>query len=383
MKLSLFAKNSPSYFFANYLKKVKKYKQEKGIKVTDLTVGSPTYPPSKKYLKKLQELIFDEKNYLYPGYSGDKQLKIALSFWYQKRFNVFLDENCFLPVLGGKDAISHLPLLVLDKDDKILVPNPGYPGFFGTVPFFYGKVVFYSLFEKDDFLIDFSYLEKLIDKKTKAIFVNYPANPTGVNATKEFLEKLVDFCLEKDLFLFYDNAYSEIYFDNQKKPPSIFEIEGAKKVALEIGSFSKTFSFAGLRIGWIAAEKEVISNFLKIKSQFDSGVPLIFQKLASFALKNFDEEWYQKMISFYKNQCDYLVSFFRKIGLEVKLPLAGLYLWIKIPKDFTNGLTFAQYFLEKYQIAVTPGEAFGSEGEKYIRVSFSGKIDNNLKIKNI
>jgi LL-diaminopimelate aminotransferase len=378
MRFSLFAKNSPSYFFANYLKKVRQYEKEKGIKVTDLTVGSPSYPPSKKYLKKLQELIFEEKNYLYPGYGGDKDLKKALSSWYQKRFNVFLDEDCFLPVLGGKDAISHLPPLVLDKDDKILVPNPGYPGFFGTVSFFYGKVVFYPLFEKDNFLIDFLYLEKLIDKKTKAIFVNYPSNPTGALANKSFLKKLVDFCLKKDLFLFYDNAYSEIYFDSQKKPPSIFEIKNAKKIALEIGSFSKTFSFAGLRLGWLAAEKEVIDKFLKIKSQFDSGVPLLFQKLASYALDNFDEEWYQKMINFYQSQRDYLFSFFKKIGLEVKLPLAGLYLWIKVSKDFCDGFALSQYLLEKYQIAVTPGEAFGSYGKKYIRVSFSGKIEKKL-----
>jgi len=378
MRFSLFAKNSPSYFFANYLKKVRQYEKEKGVKVTDLTVGSPSYPPSKKYLKKLQELIFEEKNYLYPGYGGDKDLIKALSSCYQRRFNVFLDEDCFLPVLGGKDAISHLPPLVLDKDDKILVPNPGYPGFFGTVPFFYGKVVFYPLFEKDNFLINFLYLEKLIDKKTKAIFVNYPSNPTGALADKSFLEKLVDFCLKKDLFLFYDNAYSEIYFDSQKKPPSIFEIKNAKKIALEIGSFSKTFSFAGLRLGWIAGKKEVINNFLKIKSQFDSGVPLLFQKLASYALDNFDQDWYQKMINFYQSQRDYLFSFFKKIGLEVKLPLAGLYLWIKVPKDFSDGFALADYLLEKYQIAVTPGEAFGSCGKKYIRISFSGKIEKKL-----
>jgi len=378
MRFSSFAKNSSSYFFVDFLKKVKEFEQKNKVKVIDLTVGSPTYPPSKKYLEKFKDLIFEEKNYLYPGYQGDKKLKGALSFWYQKRFNVFLEEDCFLPVLGGKDAISHLPLLVLDKDDKILVPNPGYPGFFGTIPFFYGKVIFYPLFEKDNFLIDFSCLEKLVDKKTKAIFVNYPANPTGATAPKDFLEKLVDFCLENELFIFYDNAYSEIYFDLFQKPPSIFEVKDARKIALEIGSFSKTFSFAGLRIGWVVASKEVIGSFLKIKSQFDSGVPLIFQKLAAYALEDFDEEWYKKMIIFYQNQRDYLASFFKKIGLRVKIPSAGLYLWIKVPESFDRGLDFAFYLLEKYHLAVTPGVAFGSCGEKYIRVSFSSKIDKKI-----
>lgn len=368
--------NQKGYFFADFLTKIKEFEQKTGKKVIDLTVGSPTFPPSKKYLKKLKQLVEKPEVYLYPGYRGDVELRSALKNWYKKRFGVDLTEGNFLPVLGGKDAISHLPPLFLNPKDEVLVPDPGYPGFSGTIGFFGGKTVSYTLEEENDYLIDFKKLRKKITSQTKAIFVNYPHNPTGAVADLNFLQDLVDFCFEYQITLLYDNAYSEINFDHYQAP-SIFQIKNAKKIALEIGSFSKMFSFAGLRIGWIAADKKNIDNFLKIKSQFDSGVPLIFQKLASFALENFDDHWYKKMIGYYNSQRKIVCSFFKKIVGEVNLPKAGFYLWLKIPSNFSDGFELAQFLLEKYQIAVTPGLAFGNNGKKYIRVSFSGKIDNN------
>lgn len=365
--------NFPEYVFSRLNKKIVEIEEKTGKKVINLGVGSPDFSPSALYLNKVKEIIFDPGIHLYPGYGATSELKNALINWYKKRYKADIANLEILPVAGAKDAISHLPMALIDEEDEVLTPDPGYPAFSGPVSFFGGRPIFYQLTEKNNFKIDIKKLQKLVSKKTRFIWVNFPANPTGQVATLDELKSIVKFCLKNKIWLIYDNAYSEITFDGYKAP-SIFQIDQADKVAIEIGSFSKTFSFAGFRIGWVVGNKEIVSALGKVKSQMDSGLSLVWQKLAAYALENFDEVWYRKMINSYLERRNKISIYLKKIGLTFNYPKGGLYLWAKIPKKYKNSEEFSIEILKKYQVFLTPGTAFGKNGDRYVRVSICSNI---------
>jgi len=365
--------NFPEYVFSQLNKKIVEIETKTGKKVINLGVGSPDFSPSVHYLNKLKEIISDSGIHLYPGYGATNELKIALKNWYKKRFHVDIDNLEILPVSGAKDAISHLPMALIDEEDEVLTPDPGYPAFSGPVSFFGGRPIFYQLTEENNFKINIEELQKLVSKKTRFIWVNFPANPTGQTVTLDELKNIVNFCLKHKIWLIYDNAYSEITFDGYKAP-SIFQVDRAEKIAIEIGSFSKTFSFAGFRIGWIVGNKEIVSALGKVKSQMDSGLSLVWQKLAAYTLENFDDNWYKKMIQSYLKRRNKIAIYLKKIGLTFDYPKGGLYLWAKIPKEYKNSQEFSFAILEKYQVFLTPGSAFGKNGERFVRASICSNI---------
>lgn len=365
----------PEYVFSKLNDELIKVEKESGRKVLNFGPGNPDFKPSKKYINKLIEFVKDDTAHLYPGYRATDEFTIALIHWYKKRFNVRITSDELLPLLGGKDGISHLPFALLDAKDEVLIPDPGYPAYIGPVLMVGTTPVYYELKEKNDFKIDLKEVENKITRKTKAIIINFPSNPTGQVSTIEELNLIVDFAKSKDLIIIYDNAYSEIAFDDYISP-SILQIKGARDIAVEIGSFSKTFSFAGFRMGWIVGNKDIIKAIGKVKSNMDSGLSTPLQKLGAYTLTNFDNNWHKKMIKSYVERRDIIAEHLKPMGLDFDLPKGSLYIWAKIPNNEKNAEEFCMRILKEKQILFTPGTAFGERGERYIRVSICININS-------
>ena len=336
-----------------------------GRKVLNFGPGSPDFPPSERYKEKLKEFFDDPKAHLYPGFPPIPEFSEGIIAWYKNRFGTDISQSELYPLIGAKDGIAHISLALLDQGDEILLPDPGYPAYEGMALMAGARPVFYR---------DISELKQYISSKTKAMWVNFPANPTGSVITKEELAAIVEIAKKNGIWLLYDNAYSEITFDGFRAP-SVLEIPGAKDVALELGSFSKMFSFAGYRMGWVAGNGNLINALAKIKSQVDSGLSLPFQRLAGFALTHPDKDWSGAMLASYQGRRDTILSHLQKIGLTASIPKGGLYLWARIPEGYTDSEAYSLDILEKKQILFTPGTAFGASGKDYVRVSFCVNVD--------
>lgn len=363
------------YIFSHLNKKVSEVEKMTGRKVLSFGVGSPDIMPSKKYITELISSVQQPNAHKYPGYGATKEFSSSLITWYTKRFNVDIEDDELYPVAGEKDAIAHMPLAFLNPDDEVLVPNPGYPAFSIPAQLVKARVVSYDLLEKNNFKISLENLRQKISSKTKFIWINFPSNPTGQVITYEELEQLVSFAKEKNIFIVYDNVYSEITFDGYTAP-SILEIPGAKEVAVELGSFSKSFSLAGYRLGWIAGNKTIIKHLAKIKSHYDSGIALPIQNLGAFALSHFDQQWHDEMITTYDERRKRIGKYLQQFGLTFSLPQGGLYIWAKIPNTAESSEEYCLKLLQEKQILFTPGIAFGKNGERYIRISICTDITN-------
>ena len=366
--------NFGEYVFLKLARTVKEIELHSKRKVLNFGPGNPDVAPSLLYINKLNEFIKDKDAHLYPGYGANDEFAEALIQWYKKRFNVDLEHAELLPLLGAKDGISHLPLALLDEGDEVLVPDPGYPAFTDPALMIGGKVVYYDLLGENNFKVSLSELEKKLSDKTKFIWVNFPSNPTGQVVKLDELEKIIAFAKQHNILVVYDNAYSEITFDGFVAP-SILQVEGGKDVAVELGSFSKTFSFAGFRMGWIVGKSEIVQALAKVKSQMDSGLSTPLQKLGAFALTNTDEKWHNHMIASYKERRNIAASHLKKLGLSFTIPKGSLYIWAKIPDKETNSEEFCMKLLREKQILLTPGTAFGKNGERFVRVSICINID--------
>lgn len=374
MKLAKRIEQFPEYIHSRLNKKVADVEEITGRKVLNFGQGTPDFRPSKKYVDKYCEFVIQESSHLYPGYGPIPEFTYGLTEWYKTRFDVLLSPDELYPLLGGKDGISHLPLALFDTGDEVLIPDPGYPAFSEPAIMLGVKPIYYPLTEKNSFKLDFAELKKKINKRTKAIWVNFPSNPTGQVATLEDLKKITTFAKKHDLIILYDNAYAEIAF-GKKRAPSILQVEGAIDRAIEIGSFSKMASFAGFRMGWIVGNKKIIAGLAKIKSQMDSGLSLPLQRLGAYVFLHPDSSWQEKMIASYQTRRDSIAEKLRLLGMEFTLPEGGLYIWAKIPKGEKNSWDFCMNLLQDKQILFTPGTAFGKNGEGYVRVSYCVNID--------
>lgn len=373
MKLSKRLKNLGEYAFARLAKKRIEVEMRTGKRVLDLSIGSPDFAPSAKYIKKFQDLVDMEDSHKYAGYGANREFSDAIISWYRKRFSVELKVDQLHPLNGAKDGVTHIIFALLDDGDQFLAPDPGYPGFVGAAKLIGAKPVFYDLTEKNDFKISIADLQSKINRKTKFIWVNYPANPTGQTVDPSELVPLVEFAKKNGIWILFDNAYSEITFDGFVAP-SILQINGAMDVAVEIGSFSKTFSLAGDRIGYAVGNQKLISALAKVKSQFDSGLSTPLQNIAAYILRNTDVNWHKKMISEYRRRRDRIAGALSKIGLTAVKTRGSLYLWVRIPDSFKNSEDFVFDLLEKRQVLLTPGSVFGNNGKRYVRVSICGNI---------
>lgn len=364
----------PEYVFSRLARTVVEVEQESKRRVLNFGPGSPDIRPNNVYLNKLAEFIHKQDSHIYPGYKGIDEFNEAIVGWYKKRFGVILNTDEVLPLLGAKDGVSHLPLALANEDDEVLVPNPGYPAYLGPTLMIGAHPIFYDLLPENNFKISLEYLESKITEKTKYAWVNFPSNPTGQVVTLNDLEEIIAFSQRHSLPIIYDNAYSEITFDGFIAP-SILQVMGAKETAVEIGSFSKTFSFAGFRMGWIVGNKRIIEALAKVKSQLDSGLSLPLQHLGAFALSHYDESWHRQTITSYKKRRDIISTKLKSLGLTFSLPKGALYIWARIPDSAKNSENFCMELLKRKQVLFIPGTAFGNNGERFVRVSICVNIN--------
>lgn len=359
-----------NYVHLKLKQKVLQFERRTGQKVLDLGAGNPHLPPSSKTTSILISLLGQAENYQYPGYGAIPELSQSLINYYQNNYRVNLGPDQIMPLLGAKDGINALTLALADSEDEILVPDPGYPAYQSIAKLYGIKPIPYRLSQSNDFKLDIEEVKKKTTNKTKLIWVNFPANPTGQMIDKKSLTELVNWCLKKKIWLLYDNPYSQIYFC-QSQPLSVLQIPKAQEIAVEIGSMSKSHCLAGLRIGWVVGNKKVIEALKTVKSQIDSGLSLPLQKLAANLLIKKDKKWHHHLLNNYKSSQKVVEKLLNSLGLKFKIPQAGLYIWAKIPNQFKSSEQYADYLLEKKSILITPGTVFGETGLRHIRVSIT------------
>ncbi len=361
----------PPYLFAE-IDKAKREAKQAGRNIIDLGIGDPDMATPKFIIDALCQAAQQGNNHHYALDAGMPELRQTISEWFQKRFNVQLDPTTEIyPLIGSKEGITHLPLGVINPKDKVLIPDPCYPAYRSSVIFAEGKVVNMPLKAKDNFLPDLEKIEKAND--IKMIILNYPNNPTGAVAPKEFLVHVVRIAREKGIIILSDLAYSEMYYDDQK-PVSLLEIEGGKDVAIEFHSLSKTFNMTGWRLGWACGNAKLIAALARVKTNIDSGVFQAIQVAGIEALKRGEEE-VSALRSMYQERRDCFINGLRSIGWKITPPPATFYIWAKIPKTFNNSMEAAKAFLDKADIIATPGLGFGENGEGFIRMTITVSKD--------
>ena len=366
-------KRLPPYLFAE-IEKIIQEKREAGINVISLSIGDPDLPPPPFILEALREEAANPNNHNYSFSRGEAEFREAVSEWMKGRFGVDVDpETEVAALIGSKEGIANIARAFVNPGDRVLVPNPAYPVYANGGALLSGGVpVPMPLLEESHFLPD---IEALTEKTAKMMFLNYPNNPTGAVSNKQFLKEVVDFALENNLILCYDNAYSEITYGGYRAP-SILEIEGGMDVAIEFHSCSKTFNMTGDRIAFAVGNSKLVEGLLKVKSQIDSGPSKYIQRVAIRGLRSYKgtepPEYVRKVNETYRRRTEVLVRGLRKAGLECDLPKATFYVWAKCGG---GSLEFTRRLIDVGVIA-TPGVGFGEYGEGYIRFSVTQPIES-------
>jgi LL-diaminopimelate aminotransferase len=357
-------KSLPPYPFAA-IDRAKLASQKKGVDVVDLGVGDPDLPTPTIIIDALCEAAKNPENHQYPSYEGKIEFRTAVAEWYKETFGVDLDpESEVLALIGSKEGIAHAPLAFLNPGNLALIPDPAYPVYKTSVEFAGGVPVILPLKRERGFLPDLDAVTSDVARKSRLIFLNYPNNPTGACADIGFFKKLVDFAADNNLIILHDNPYSEVYF-GENRPPSILEVEGARDVAVEFHSLSKTCNMTGWRVGFVVGNQDVIKGIGNVKSNIDSGNFGAVQDAGIVALKN-SRGIAAEMRKTYKGRIELLYAGLKKIGLDVEKPEATFYLWA-----WTGGKSkeYTRKLIDKLGIVATPGVGFGDYGEGYVRFS--------------
>lgn len=353
------------YYFSHKLRQVRQLMAE-GKSIINMGIGSPDLAPAKSVIKAIQNAMNDDKAHEYQSYQGLPELRQGMANFYKEQFGVMLDWNLeLLPLMGSKEGIMHISMAFLNEGDEVLIPNPGYPTYESVTNLVQAKAVLYDLKAENNWEPDFESLEQRDLSKVKLMWVNYPNMPTGANGTRKLLEKLVAFAEKHQILLINDNPYSFVLNDN---PISILEIEGAKEVALELNSLSKTFNMAGWRVGMVSGKATFIDAILKVKSNMDSGMFYGIQKGAVEALK-LGKEWFDAQNEIYNQRRNLIFELVEKFGCKYDKNSVGMFVWAKLPSDVKSAEGFIDRILLEQHIFITPGTIFGSNGEGYIRFS--------------
>ena len=361
-------KKLPPYLFVE-LDKAKRKAREEGRDIIDLGIGDPDIPTPNFIIDALTKAARDPKNHRYPLDQGLPEFRKAISAWFAKRYGVSMDpETEILPLIGSKEGIAHMPLAFVNPGDAVLVPDPCYPPYKSGTYFAGAEPILMPLLEKNRFLPDLKAVNHAILHKVRMIFINYPNNPTGAVCDKKFFKDVIDFAKKHNIIVCQDAAYSEMGYDGYKAP-SIFEVEGAKDVAIEFHSLSKTFNMTGWRIGFACGNRELIEGLAKIKSNMDSGVFFAIQWAGVAALANYDKH-IRSVSKIYEERRNVLVDGLKDLGWDVAKPGATFYVWTKVPHRYTSA-TFSKALLEKCDIVATPGNGFGENGEGYVRFALT------------
>jgi LL-diaminopimelate aminotransferase len=358
----------PPYLFAEIDRK-KKAAVAAGRPIIHLGIGDPDTPTPAFIVEAAQAAVADPRTHSYALDRGDPRFRQAIAWWMEARFGVRLDpEREVLPAQGSKETLSHLPLAILDPGDVGLVPDPGYPVYNAAVEFAEGRVVRFPIAEGRNYLPDLSAIEPATLGRAKLIYLNYPNNPTAAAAPLEFYEEAVAWARRHGLVIAQDAAYSEIYFEGP--PASILQVEGARDVAVEFFSCSKTFSMTGWRVGWVAGSADVIQALVDLKSNLDNGVFTAMQWAGAAALRGYDRPEVHGLRAMYRRRRDILVAALEAAGLEVNRPQATFYVWVACPEGL-DSRAMAERLLAEADIVATPGVGYGPHGEGYIRMALT------------
>ncbi len=363
------------YYFSRKLKQIAQLKSE-GKPIINLGIGNPDQAPSSATIDALIHAAQNTKNHGYQSYIGIPELRKAMSNWYQHTYDISLDTATeILPLLGSKEGISHISNAFLNPGDKVLVPNPGYPTY-SSATYLAGAIpVAYDLDEENNWAPDFTKINDDILREAKLIWVNYPNMPTGAKGNDEIFKTLIDIAKEFKILIVNDNPYSLVL--NEGKPVSILQMEGAKEVCLELNSLSKSHNLAGARIGMIVGAKDYIDTILKVKSNVDSGMYLPVQAAAVAALSNSDE-WHEQRNDEYRKRRTLAYAIMDALACTYSKEQIGMFLWAKIPDTYKHVEDLTEKLLLEADVFITPGFIFGSNGERYIRISLCSP-ENDLK----
>ncbi|MBW4443115.1 MAG: aspartate aminotransferase [Plectolyngbya sp. WJT66-NPBG17] len=376
----------PQYVFAR-LDELKTNARAQGVDLIDLGMGNPDGATPEPIVESAIRAIQDSKHHGYPPFEGTASFRKAITDWYRRRYGVDLNpDGEALPLLGSKEGLTHLALAYLDPGDVVLVPSPSYPPHFRG-PLIAGATLYPMVLKAEqNWLIDLAAIPDEVAKRAKILYFNYPSNPTTATAPREFFEEIVAFARRHEILLVHDQAYAELAFDGYK-PTSLLEIPGAKEIGVEFHTLSKTYNMAGWRVGFVVGNRHVIQGLRTLKTNLDYGIFSAIQTAAETAL-NLPDRYLIEVQERYRTRRDFLIDGLAELGWTIPKPNATMYLWIPCPAGM-GSTDFALSVLQKTGVVVTPGNAFGSGGEGYVRISLIAECDrlgealNRLKQANI
>lgn len=352
------------YYFSRKLKEVRALLSD-GAPVINLGIGSPDLPPDPSVVSALKQSLSNPSAHKYQSYQGLPELRQAISSFYKKNYNVLLNaETEILPLMGSKEGIMHISMAYLNQGDAVLIPNPGYPTYSSVTKLMGATPIFYDLNAESQWQPNVSVLEQMDLSKVKLMWVNYPHMPTGTLGSEDHLRALVEFAKKHNILLVNDNPYSFILNDN---PKSIFNIEGAKDVCLELNSLSKSFNMAGWRVGMLSGAAHHITNVIKIKSNMDSGMFYGVQQGAIAAL-NLSKSWFEYLNAVYAKRRALVWQLAAQLECIFDKNTAGMFVWGKLPEGLDAEQFIDNLLIEK-NIFIAPGTIFGSNGAGYVRFS--------------
>ncbi len=361
-----------TYYFATKLKQVAQMNQDGGSPVINLGIGSPDLNPPRGAVERLISSSSDEGVNKYQSYAGIPKLRQAFSGWYGRHFSVQMDADSeILPLIGSKEGIMHISMAFLNPGDEVLVPNPGYPAYSAVSKLCGATVVEYALKEEHAWLPDLDALSSQNLDKVKIMWLNYPHMPTGARASTAFFKEVVSFAREHNILLCHDNPYTFIL---NQDPMSIFQVEGAREVCLELTSLSKNYNMAGWRVGAVAGGKEYLQTILKFKSNMDSGMYRGLQEAAVEALSQ-GEAWHDRLNSIYEKRKKVALEIMDILGCTYDADSVGLFIWGRVPFFIEEAESLTERLLLGSRVFITPGHIFGDQGSKYIRISLCATID--------
>ncbi|MBE6193948.1 MAG: aminotransferase class I/II-fold pyridoxal phosphate-dependent enzyme [Rikenellaceae bacterium] len=374
-KLSSRLEGVGEYYFSRKLREIDNLRQQ-GRTIISLGIGSPDMPPHPTVTERLATESAKTTTHGYQSYKGAVELREAFSAWYSRMFGVELNPATeIMPLIGSKEGIMHICMTYLNAGDKVLVPNPGYPTYTSAVTLAGGVATPYNLNEDNGYLPE---LENIDPSGVKMMIINYPHMPTGAVASLEELKQIVNFCRESGILLLNDNPYG---FIRNAQPVSLLQVEGAKDVAMELNSLSKSHNMAGWRVGMLAASEQRITEVLRFKSNMDSGMFLPLQLAAATAL-GLGAEWYEELNSVYYRREKIGKQIFDALGIEYAKNQAGLFLWGRLPEGI-DCYEFCDKLLYERGVFLTPGAVFGSNGTRYMRLSLCATEEVLLSVLNI
>ncbi|WP_431799734.1 aminotransferase class I/II-fold pyridoxal phosphate-dependent enzyme [Halobacillus andaensis] len=361
----------PPYLFSVFQQK-KKELEARGMDIIDLGIGAPDLPTPPFIIERLIEEAKKPENHKYSPYGGCAEFKQAVASFYKRHYNVELDPDTEVHALiGSKEGIAHLIQAVLDPGDYVLLPDPGYPVYQSAVHLAYGVASPFKLVEEHGYIPQFKQIRASELNRAKLMLLNYPSNPTGATVEIGVFAEAVDFAQKNKLALIHDAAYDLVTFSTYKSP-SILQVPGAKEVAVEFGSLSKSFNMAGWRLGYVVGNKDLIQALAVVKSNTDTSQFLAIQKAGAEALQS-DLTAVKENNRIYYDRMKLMVNALQEMGLTAGEPRGTFFVWAKVPASFTSQ-SFAEKLLEEAGVIVTPGNAFGAGGEGYVRISLSTPV---------